>query len=79
MWKRFLFTILAALASIFLPACSVTPAPQSETRTVTDDSGRQVSLPMQPKRIVSLTYGTDEILTALVSTDHRLLFEVCGR
>lgn len=24
---------------------------------------------MQPKRIVSLTYGTDEILTALVSTD----------
>ena len=69
MWKRFLFTILAALASIFLPACSVTPAPQSETRTVTDDSGRQVSLPMQPKRIVSLTYGTDEILTALVSTD----------
>ena len=69
MWKRILFTILAALASILLPACSVTPSPQSETRTVTDDSGRQVSLPMQPKRIVSLTYGTDEILTALVSTD----------
>ena len=69
MWKRILFTILAALASIFLPACSVTPSPQSETRTVTDDSGRQVSLPMQPKRSVSLTYGTDEILTALVSTD----------
>ena len=70
MWKRFLLTILAAFAALLLPACSVTPAPQSETRTVTDDSGRQVSLPMHPKRIVSLTYGTDEILTALVSTDH---------
>ena len=67
---KILFSLLfAAFAALLLPACSVTPAPQSETRTVTDDSGRQVSLPMQPKRIVSLTYGTDEILTALVSTD----------
>lgn len=67
---KILFSLLfAAFAALLLPACSVTPALQSETCTVTDDSGRQVSLPMQPKRIVSLTYGTDEILTALVSTD----------
>lgn len=69
MLQKIFTLILAVLAALLLPACSVTPAPQSETRTVTDDSGRQVSLPMQPKRIVSLTYGTDEILTALVSTD----------
>lgn len=69
MLQKIFTLILAVLAALLLPACSVTPSPQSETRTVTDDSGRQVSLPMQPKRIVSLTYGTDEILTALVSTD----------
>lgn len=69
MWKRFLLTILVAFAALLLPACSVTPAPQSETRSVTDDSGRTLSAPIHPKRIVSLTYGTDEILTALVSTD----------
>lgn len=69
MLKKLFSLLFAAFAALLLPACSVTPAPQSETRTVTDDSGRQVSLPMQPKRIVSLTYGTDEILTALVSTD----------
>lgn len=70
MLKKLFSLLFAAFAALFLPACSVTPAPQIETRTVTDDSGRQVSLPMHPKRIVSLTYGTDEILTALVSTDH---------
>lgn len=69
MLKKLFSLLFAAFAALLLPACSVTPAPQSETRTVTDDSGRQVSLPMHPKRIVSLTYGTDEILTALVSTD----------
>ena len=67
MWKRILFTILAALASILLSACSVTPAPQSETRNMTDDAGRTISAPIHPTRIVSLTYGTDEILTALLS------------
>ena len=67
MLQKIFTLILVVLAALLLPACSVTPAPQSETRTVTDDSGRQVSLPMQPKRIVSLTYGTDEILTVLLS------------
>ena len=69
MWKRFLLTILAAFAALLLPACSVTPAPQSETRSVTDDSGRTISAPIHPTRIVSLTYGTDEILASLLSPD----------
>ena len=69
MWKNFLFTILAALAALLLPACSVTPAPQSETRSITDDAGRTLSAPIHPTRIVSLTYGTDEILSALVGTE----------
>lgn len=69
MLQKIFTLILAALAALLLPACSVTPATQSETRTVTDDSGRQVSLPMHPTRIVSLTYGTDEILTALLPAE----------
>lgn len=69
MLQKIFTLILAVLAALLLPACSVTPATQSETRTVTDDSGRQVSLPMHPTRIVSLTYGTDEILTALVPVE----------
>lgn len=69
MLKKLFSLLFAAFAALLLPACSVTPAPQSETRSVTDDSGRTLSVPTHPKRIVSLTYGTDEILTALVSTD----------
>lgn len=69
MLKKLFSLLFAAFAALLLPACSVTPAPQSETRSVTDDSGRTLSAPTHPKRIVSLTYGTDEILTALVSTD----------
>ena len=41
-------------------------APRDGRYTVTDDAGRQVTLEHKPRRIVSLTYGTDEILTALV-------------
>lgn len=69
MLQKIFTLILAAFAALLLPACSVTPAPQSETRSVTDDSGRTLSAPTHPERIVSLTYGTDEILTALISTD----------
>ena len=35
---------------------------------MTDDAGRTISAPIHPTRIVSLTYGTDEILTALLSS-----------
>lgn len=70
MLKKLFSLLFAALAALLLPACSVTPAPQSKTRSVTDDAGRTISAPLYPTRIISLTYGTDEILTALVSTDH---------
>lgn len=69
MLKKLFSLLFAAFAALFLPACSVTPAPQSKTRSVTDDSGRVISAPIHPTRIVSLTYGTDEILTALLSPD----------
>ena len=67
MLQKIFTLILAVLAALLLPACSVTPAPQSETRSMTDDAGRTISVPIHPTRIVSLTYGTDEILTALLS------------
>ena len=69
MLKKLFSLLFAAFAALLLPACSVTPAPQSETRSVTDDSGRTLSVPTHPTRIVSLTYGTDEILTALLSSE----------
>lgn len=68
MLQKIFTLILAVLAALLLPACSVTPAPQSETRSMTDDAGRTISAPIHPTRIVSLTYGTDEILTALLSS-----------
>ena len=69
MLKKLLYLILAAFAVLLLPACSVTPAPPTETRAIVDDSGREIALPIHPMRIVSLTYGTDEILTSLLSPD----------
>ena len=41
----------------------------SSNRVVVDDSGQSVSLPAHPSRIISLTYGTDEILLDLVEED----------
>lgn len=37
-------------------------------RQVVDDSGQSLSFPSHPSHIVSLTYGTDEILLGLVDT-----------
>ncbi len=66
MLKKLFSLIFAAFAVLLLPACSVTPVPQREMRTITDDSGQVISAPTHPIRIVSLTYGTDEILTSLL-------------
>lgn len=68
MLKKLFSLLFAAFAALLLPACSVTPVPQREMRTITDDSGRVISAPIHPTRIVSLTYGTDEILTSLLSS-----------
>lgn len=44
-------------------------SPEASTAyTVTDDAGRKLSFARKPSRIVSLTYGTDEILTEVVDT-----------
>lgn len=37
--------------------------------TVTDDTGRKITMAGKPQRIVSLTYGTDEILMALAGRE----------
>lgn len=42
---------------------------ERESYSVRDDAGRTVTLKAKPKRIVSLTYGTDEIITVLAGTD----------
>ena len=56
--------------SALLVGCGAkTQAPSaSPAYTVTDDAGRKLSFAKKPSRIVSLTYGTDEILTEVVDT-----------
>ena len=56
--------------SALLVGCGAkTQAPSASTAyTVTDDAGRKLSFAKKPSRIVSLTYGTDEILTEVVDT-----------
>lgn len=60
--------------SVLLVGCGAkTQAPSaspeaSTAYTVTDDAGRKLSFDKKPSRIVSLTYGTDEILTEVVDT-----------
>jgi iron complex transport system substrate-binding protein len=75
--RRFLLALLVALA-VLLAGCAVrpaaTPAADAATsadsaafpRTITDGLGNEVTIPAQPRRIVSLTLGTDEILLSLV-------------
>ena len=47
---------------------------------VTDDENRIVRLPHKPIRIVSLTYGTDEILLGLVDIERNKRFiKVCRK
>ena len=66
--KRFLFGLFSFLfCSILCSGCGKIQ-PESPMRQVVDDSGQSLSLPSHPSRIVSLTYGTDEILLGLVDT-----------
>lgn len=57
---------LLPILVLVLFGCAVAPASKEEARVVLDGAGRQVSVPARPCRIVSLTYGTDEILVDLV-------------
>lgn len=66
MKKFFLIFFCCFLAMTTLTGCM---AEKSSTgRVLTDGAGREVRIPEKPSRIVSLTYGTDEILLGLVST-----------
>ena len=66
--KRFALFLLSLLfGTLLLSGCGKVQ-PNSHLRQVVDDTGQSVSLPDHPSRIVSLTYGTDEILLGLVDT-----------
>ena len=62
-----LFFLTLFCGILFLSGCGKIQ-PKSPMRQVVDDSGQSLSLPSHPSRIVSLTYGTDEILLGLVDT-----------
>lgn len=70
--KKFLLMITMLLIMLLAAGCDSKPqiksepASQIQAYTVTDDTGRILHFEQKPQRIVSLTYGTDEILTDLV-------------
>lgn len=68
-----LLMIISLLLLVFTAGCNKqqaadVPAPSAvdAAYSVTDDAGRTLRFEHRPQRIVSLTYGTDEILTDLV-------------
>lgn len=64
--KHFALFLLSLLFGVLLLTGCGKVQPESHLRQVVDDTGQSVSLPQHPSRIVSLTYGTDEILLGLV-------------
>ena len=64
--------VLMLFISALLSGCASGLKPIQENAlpyaayTVVDDAGRKLSFERKPTRIVSLTYGTDEILVDLV-------------
>lgn len=71
--KKILFLIIMIMSALLVGCGAKTQAPSaspeaSTAYTVTDDAGRKLSFAKKPSRIVSLTYGTDEILTEVVDT-----------
>ena len=73
MMKKILFLLIMIMSALLVGCGAKTQAPSaspeaSTAYTVTDDAGRKLSFAKKPSRIVSLTYGTDEILTEVVDT-----------
>ena len=71
--KKILFLLIMIMSALLVGCGAKTQAPSASTEastayTVTDDAGRKLSFAKKPSRIVSLTYGTDEILTEVVDT-----------
>jgi iron complex transport system substrate-binding protein len=78
-WRQLLGLALVVLA-FSCSACGLTGGRQqgkaaAGAYTVTDEAGRTLHFTGKPQRIVSLTYGTDEILTGLV--DVRRIVAYC--
>lgn len=68
---RLALSLCCAAAIVFSAGCGgEKPAarPGGSAYTVTDEAGHQLNFREKPKRIVSVTYGTDEILLDLVDT-----------
>lgn len=65
-FKRFFLILFSSISLFVFPACGMISSESSSNRVVVDDTGRQMAIPPHPTRIVSLTYGTDEILLDLV-------------
>ena len=71
--KKILFLLILIMSALLVGCGAKTQTPSaspeaSTADTVTDDAGRKLSFAKKPSRIVSLTYGTDEILTEVVDT-----------
>lgn len=71
--KKILFLLIMIMSALLVGCGAKTQTPSaspeaSTAYTVTDDAGRKLSFAKKPSRIVSLTYGTDEILTEVVDT-----------
>ena len=71
--KKILFLLIMIMSALLVGCGAKTQAPSaspeaSTAYTVTDDAGRKLSFAKKTSRIVSLTYGTDEILTEVVDT-----------
>lgn len=67
---KFLHVYLFLFCTFFLTACTPPPIvpPSGSGYTVTDDAGRTIAIPHKPVRIVSISYGIDEILYDMVDT-----------
>jgi len=64
--RRFLALVPAL---VIITSATVTPLPTRYPLAVTDDSGASVLLPAAPRRIVSLTLPSDEVLLSLVGPE----------
>lgn len=67
---KFIYAFGLTLFTLFLTACAPPPIvpPSDQSYTVTDDAGRRITIPHKPVRIVSISYGIDEILYDMVDT-----------
>lgn len=57
------------IISLCIGGCHQQQRQAEHSKIVVDGAGRQVPVPLRPQRIVSLNYGIDEIVTALVPAE----------